>query len=262
MALAPATAAAMAIVAAVFVPWRLPLALPVLMLWFASPAVALGTRQLTRHRQVSLHHATRSAFRKVARRTWRFFDDLVGPADHWLIPDNIQEDRRDRIAHRTSPTNIGLQLLSTLAAYDFGYLNVTTVLSRLEPTFATLLRMQRYRGHFYNWYDTTTLAPLAPAYISTVDSGNLAGYLVTLRAGLAEIERAPIISETFLLGVGDVIELADREIARAMTEARAEAGIGRAVRKELAQLHQQLAERPVTFAAWVRLLTQLRDRLS
>ena len=103
----------------------------------------------------------RRAFREVARTTWRFFEDLVGPADHWLVPDNYQEDRQDVIAHRTSPTNIGLQLLSTLAAHDFGYLSFAGVLDRLEPTFDTLLRMQRYRGHFYNWYDTRTLAPLA-----------------------------------------------------------------------------------------------------
>jgi hypothetical protein len=124
---------------------------------------------------------------------WRFFDDLVTPADHWLIPDNIQEDRRELIAHRTSPTNIGLQLLSTLAAYDFGYITLDGLLTRLESTFTTLLGMQRYRGHFYNWYDTRTLAPLAPRYISTVDSGNLAGYLVTLRAALLDIaERQPV----------------------------------------------------------------------
>ncbi len=103
------------------------------------------------------------------------------------IPDNYQEDRQDVIAHRTSPTNIGLQLLSTLAACDFGYISYAGVLDRLEPTFDTLLRMQRYRGHFYNWYDTQTLAPLVPAYISTVDSGNLAGYLLTLRSGLASL---------------------------------------------------------------------------
>jgi len=97
-----------------------------------------------------------------------------------LIPDNYQEDRDELIAHRTSPTNIGLQLLSTLAAHDFGYLSTAGVIDRLEPTFGTLVRTQRYRGHFYNWYDTRTLVPLAPTYISTVDSGNFAGYLLTL----------------------------------------------------------------------------------
>ena len=106
----------------------------------------------------------------IARQTWRFFDELAGPADNWLIPDNVQENRRERIAHRTSPTNIGLQLLSTLRRARFRLRDDDSELvARLEPTFETLLRMPRYRGHFYNWYDTETLGPLSPAYISTVD---------------------------------------------------------------------------------------------
>src|SRR6185503_18001185 len=121
-----------------------------------------------------------------------FFEDLLGPVDHWLVPDNYQEDREELVAHRTSPTNIGLQLIATLAAYDFGYLSFSGVVDRLEPTFATLLGLPRYRGHFYNWYDTRTLVPLVPAYVSTVDSGNLAGYLLTLRTGLYRtIDDAP-----------------------------------------------------------------------
>ena len=124
------------------------------------------------------------ALRRVARRTWRFFEELLAPADNWLIPDNYQENRADVIAHRTSPTNIGLQLLVDAGGLRLRLPQLTGVVDRLEPTFDTLLRMQRYRGHFYNWYDTRTLAPLAPPYISTVDSGNLAGYLLTLRSGL------------------------------------------------------------------------------
>ena len=167
-------------------PGRLPLALPIVVLWCLSPALAYrhrapAARAIARvaRRAPSASHFAGSRGRRGASSTI-----CVGPADHWLIPDNLQENRREPIAHRTSPTNIGLQLLSTLAAHDFGYINVTGLLTRLEATFATLLQMPRYRGHFYNWYDTRTLAPLAPAYISTVDSGNLAGYLVTLRAGL------------------------------------------------------------------------------
>ena len=263
MAGAPALALAMAAGVAWMAPSRLPLALPVLALWFISPAVAHATGRPLRHRQVVLHSATRAAFRRTARRTWRFFDDLVGPSDHWLVPDNIQEDRREPVAHRTSPTNIGLQLLSTIAAHDFGYLNVTALLNRLEPTFATLLAMQRYRGHFYNWYDTRSLAPLPPAYISTVDSGNLAGYLMTLRAGLAEVvDRAPIISPAFLEGLEDVIGLAEEEIVRAIAEERAAGSVGRRLKQEIAHLREQLAERPATLTAWRQVLGQLHDRLS
>jgi hypothetical protein len=144
-------------------PARLPLAAPILVLWCLSPAIAYATGRPLKRYVASLSRAERAAFRRTARKIWRFFEEFVGPDDHWLVPDNIQENRRDLIAHRTSPTNIGLQLLATLAAHDFGYITLDGLLNRLEPTFATLLRMQRYRGHFYNWYDTRTLAALSPA---------------------------------------------------------------------------------------------------
>ena len=108
-----------------------------------------------------------------------------------------------------------------LGAYDFGYLGITGVIDRLEPTFDTLLRMQRYRGHFYNWYDTRTLAPLPPAYISTVDS-NLAGYFLTLGSGLTElIESRPLVDASVLEGLGDALDLFEAEIVHATGEARA-----------------------------------------
>ena len=110
--------------------------------------------------------------RIVARRTWRFFETFVGEEDHWLPPDNFQEDP-PVIAHRTSPTNIGLLQLSTLAAYDFGYLGLVELLERTELTFASLEKLQKFRGHFFNWHDTRTLLPMWPQYVSVVDSGNL-----------------------------------------------------------------------------------------
>src|SRR5688572_25236678 len=259
----PVAAVALAVVVGVVAPARLPLALPVLALWCLSPALAFATgRPLRRHRVV-LERSERIAFRRVARKTWRFFDDLLGPKDHWLIPDNLQENRLEPIAHRTSPTNIGLQLLSTLAAHDFGYVDVTGLLNRLEPAFATLLRMPRYRGHFYNWYDTQTLAPLAPAYISTVDSGNLTGCLVTLRAGLAHlIDRAPIIDAAFLDGLEDVIELIEEAMAPVFEAAGRSKSREAAWTKELRTLRGALAQRPDTLSGWARLLPQIRDRLS
>ena len=179
------------------------------------------------------------------------------PVGHHLIPDNYQEDRQDVIAHRTSPTNIGLQLLATVAAADLGYLSYCGVVDRLEPTFDTLLRMQRYRGHFYNWYDTRTLAPLVPAYISTVDSGNLAGYLLTLRSALTSLpETAPIIDGTVLEGLDDVLTLFEAEID-VLNRGRATTGL----RKELGSLRTHLARRPGTLLEWRRLLTQVEERL-
>ncbi len=255
-------AVAIAVLVAFVEPVRLPLALPIIVLWCLSPTIAYTTGRPLPHDRAILAAAERSAFRRIARKTWRFFDDLVSPGDHWLIPDNIQENRRELIAHRTSPTNIGLQLLSTLAAYDFGYITVRSLLTRLEATFATLIRMQRYRGHFYNWYDTRTLDPLAPSYISTVDSGNLAGYLVTLRAALLEIgERAPVIDASFLEGLDDLVGLVEEEIARGAPAA----GKGletTGLKKELARLRDGLADRPATPAAWKAHLVKISDRIS
>ena len=122
---APAVALAITAVVAIVAPGRLLLASPILVLWFISPALVYVCRTAagcTRARRSA--ESERAALRRVARRTWRFFEELVGPSDHWLIPDNYQEDRHDVIAHRTSPTNIGLQVLSTLAACDFGYLEL------------------------------------------------------------------------------------------------------------------------------------------
>ena len=139
---APAVALGIAVLVALVAPERLLLAGPILILWFISPALVYLSGLPLAHRDTALGPNQRTRFREVARRTWRFFEELVGPADHWLVPDNYQEDRQDVIAHRTSPTNIGLQLLSTLAARDFGYISYAGVLDRLEPTFDTLLRMR------------------------------------------------------------------------------------------------------------------------
>src|SRR5207237_6120340 len=99
---------------------------------------------------------------------------------HMLPPDNFQEDPRSVIAHRTSPTNLGLYLLSAISARDFGWAGTTETIERLEATLATMSSLQRFRGHFYNWYDTGDLRPLDPRYVSSVDSGNLAGHLIAV----------------------------------------------------------------------------------
>jgi len=119
--------------------------------------------------------------RLIARRTWRFFETFVGPEDHALPPDNFQEDPEPVVAMRTSPTNIGLQLLATTSAWDLGFITLDEMTRRIELAFRSLERMRRFNGHFYNWYELEKLTVLEPAYISTVDSGNLAGHLVALR---------------------------------------------------------------------------------
>jgi cyclic beta-1,2-glucan synthetase len=161
------------------------MAAPWLLLWLASPMIAVGiSRAPTAPRRLTLDAAERQALRLIARRTWRFFETWVTAADQMLPPDNFQEDPLPVLAHRTSPTNIGLYLLSTVSAREFGWIGTQEAVERLEATFATLDRLERFRGHLFNWYDTRDLRPLEPRYVSTVDSGNLAAHLITLANAL------------------------------------------------------------------------------
>src|SRR4029453_17463202 len=129
-------------------------------------------------------------------------------SDNWLVPDNYQEGRPDPIAHRTSPTNIGLQLLASVSAWDFGYISTTECVLQLERTLESVKKLARYRGHLFNWYDTQTLLPLAPFYVSTVDSGNLLGYLLTLKTTLPQMLAAgPLVDERFKRGLADTLDL-------------------------------------------------------
>ncbi len=256
---APALAMVAAALVATVAPGRLPLALPLIGLWLLSPAIAYATGRPVRDPRQAISPGDRAALRKVARRTWLFFEELLTPADHWLIPDNYQEGRADVIAHRTSPTNIGLQLLSTLAAYDLGYLSASGVVDRLEPTFATLLKLPRYRGHFFNWYDTRTLAPLLPTYVSSVDSGNLAGYLLTLKVGLQQLADDPFNPGRALDGIHDPLRLCNDCLTRATTSAASSPG--RALRREIAGLLKapELSAAP---AEWPGVLARIDDHVA
>jgi cyclic beta-1,2-glucan synthetase len=167
--------------------WHLVIAVtPFLALWLASPAIAtrLGPSQ---REPESLDDALRSAAHRYAEHHWRYFDQYVSEDTHWLAPDNVQFDPDEVVAMRTSPTNIGLQLLATVSAHDLGWLPITVLVERLELTFATLERLQRFRGHFFNWYALDDLHVLGPAYVSTVDSGNLAGHLLAFREACREL---------------------------------------------------------------------------
>ena len=254
MWMAPALALAITALVAFVAPERLLLASGIIAMWMLSPILAYTSGVPLVRRRLALTAAQRAVFRQAARRTWRFFEDLVGPADHWLAPDNYQEDRREPVAHRTSPTNIGLQLLSTVAAYDFGYIGLTSLLDRVELTFDTLLRLPRYRGHFYNWYDTRALSALAPAYISTVDSGNLAACLLTLRAALLHVPAAPIVDGSALEAARDAIDLFEEEAVAALG-----GRLGGRMSNELSALRAMLAERPTTLGDWQRLLPELTE---
>jgi cyclic beta-1,2-glucan synthetase len=180
-------------------------ALPILAFWCGAPAVAWWISRPIAAPRAVVSSAQRAFLRQTARRTWHFFETFVTAEENWLPPDNFQEVPAPLIASRTSPTNLGLAVLANLAARDFGYISAGEVVSRLENTFATLGRLERYRGHFYNWYDTRTLQPLMPLYVSSVDSGNLAGHLLTLGAGLRELPDEKIFTAEVFAGLRDTI---------------------------------------------------------
>ncbi|MGD9841641.1 MAG: glucoamylase family protein, partial [Steroidobacteraceae bacterium] len=157
------------------------LALPFILLWLAAPAIAraISVSPLVAGRlMVTTDDA--QALRLIARRTWRYFETFVTDVEHMLPPDNFQEDPQPVVAHRTSPTNMGLYLLCAVSARDFGWAGVLDIVARLEATLATMQRLGKFRGHFYNWYDTRDLRPLEPRYVSSVDSGNLAAHLIAV----------------------------------------------------------------------------------
>jgi len=178
---------------------------PVLLLWLVSPAVANWISKPLHAPEADLSVDQLEFLRVLARRTWRFFADFVGPQNNWLPPDNFQEIPAPVIATRTSPTNLGMALLANLAAYDFGYICAGEFLRRTNNTIATMEELERYRGHFYNWYDTHTLQPLHPQYVSSVDSGNLVGCLLTLQAGLTELKHQPVLSSSTFKGLEDTL---------------------------------------------------------
>ena len=182
-------------------------AAPILVLWAFGPAVAWWMSQPVRPTQPRLSADDRTFLRTTARRTWRFFEVFVGAEDNHLPPDNFQEDPPQGVAHRTSPTNIGLSLTANLTAYDFGYISVAELIDRTTRTLQSIDKLQRHHGHLYNWYDTRSLEPLQPVYVSTVDSGNLAGHLLTLAAGLNELTDHEIFRVQTFGGLRDTLDV-------------------------------------------------------
>jgi len=184
-------------------PVALPVALPVLGLWFISPLITWWISTPLSPRRARLTEDQIVFLRKLSRKTWAFFENFVGPEDHWLPPDNYQEEPLAVVAHRTSPTNMGFALLSNLSACDFGYISVGQLIDRTEKTLRTMDAMELYCGHFYNWYDTKSLKPLLPMYVSSVDSGNLTASLLVLRAGLIALSDEKLLGRRLLDGLAD-----------------------------------------------------------
>jgi len=205
MWIAPVIATATVIYLTLSGPAALAVAGPILGLWFASPALAWWISRPLARRGARLTANQTIFLRKLSRKTWAFFETFVDPEDNWLPPDNYQEYPVARVAHRTSPTNMGLALLANLSAHDFGYISTGQLIKRTANAFHTMKTLERYRGHFYNWYDTQSLKPLSPLYISTVDSGNLAGHLLTLRPGLLALPDQKILGTRLFDGLSDTL---------------------------------------------------------
>ncbi|MFH0797150.1 MAG: glucoamylase family protein [Candidatus Omnitrophota bacterium] len=207
MWIAPLTAFCVTVYLAGFISGIHLMPLVVLIPWFFCPSLAWWISLPRVRRETVLSHRHTAFLRRLARKTWLFFETFQGPESNWLPPDNYQEQPVARAAPRTSPTNIGFSLAANLAAYDFGYLSVGGLLERTGKTLDVMKRMDRFHGHFYNWYDTRTLKPLPPMYVSTVDSGNLQCFLLILRQGLLELLDQDILPARMFDGLTDALDL-------------------------------------------------------
>ncbi len=195
-------------------PSAVPAAAPILILWAAAPAVAYWLSRPVPVRRTPLSPEDRQLLRSIARKTWRYFETFMGPEDNGLPADNYQEVPEPVVAHRTSPTNIAMGLLSTLAAHDLGYIRTRELVAKLQALLDTTEGLERHEGHLLNWYDTRTLAPLTPRYVSTVDSGNLAGALLAMAEGLRQLTTTPQSEDQICRGLADTTRLASHAVAR------------------------------------------------
>ena len=207
MAGAPVLALAITTTLAVLAPAALPGALPLLVIWALSPEIAYLICRPWHPAEDSLSDTDVAWLRHIARRTWAYFETFAGPEDNWLAPDNYQIDPEAKIAHRSSPTNVGMQFLSSITALDLGHIGLRDLAQRTEYVLEAVERIERYQGHIVNWFDTRTLLSLEPRYVSTVDSGNLAVALLTLRESLIEAANGPVLSRSLWDGLIDTLGL-------------------------------------------------------
>ncbi|HEU5250754.1 MAG TPA: glucoamylase family protein, partial [Thermoanaerobaculia bacterium] len=238
-----------------------PMALPFVVAWLASPLVARRASLPPREKETeAMSEKERRTLRLTARRTWRFFETFVTADENHVPPDNFQEDPKPVAAHRTSPTNVGLYLLSVVAARDFGWIGTIEMVERLEATMETLRKLEKYRGHLYNWYESRRLEPLEPRYVSTVDSGNLAGHLIALEHACVERLDAPALHPHALDGIADAVVLARQALAATAPGARGGAITRREIESALSDVEQHLSPLPQGPSQWRARLAALRER--
>jgi cyclic beta-1,2-glucan synthetase len=248
------------VVVAIGRPHALSTAIPFVVLWCAAPVVSRWISLPPPPSEAEPLSAIQTqTIRTISRRTWRFFETFVTPAENSLPPDNFQETPRPVIAHRTSPTNIGLYLLSTITARDLGWIGTLDTVARLEATFETIGKLETFRGHFFNWYDTTDLHPLDPKYISSVDSGNIAGHLLAVSHACRDLMRVSSLDVAALAGIKDSIQLL-REALIAITDMRRTHLV---TRKQLVNAVDALAGSleppPENAAEWAALFVNLKE---
>ncbi len=244
-----------------FWPHGSPVAVPFVGLWMLAPLIALRISQPPRLTDLEpLSPADAQALRLISRRTWRFFESFVTAADHWLPPDNFQEDPKPIVAHRTSPTNIGLYLLSTVAARDFAWIGTLDAVERIEATLGTMKRMELFRGHLYNWYDTLDLHPLDPKYVSSVDSGNLAGNLIVLGNSCRELIQKPVIGAAMFTALKDTIIFLRESMAASEDAKRSHTVTRKQLSNAVDAVVILLDAPPVDAIEWASLMVELKER--
>ncbi|UCC83715.1 MAG: hypothetical protein JSW46_01930, partial [Gemmatimonadota bacterium] len=239
-------------------PGAWPVAAPLVLLWALSPVLAwwMSLPLKDPQEQILLPDETR-ALRLVARRTWRFFETFVDDEGNALPPDNFQEDPEPAVAHRTSPTNLGLYLLSITVAHDFGWIGILDAADRLEATLETMTNMRRVRGHFFNWYNNRDLRPLDPMYVSTVDSGNLAGHLIALAQACRGIMHRPLLRPEILEGIGDALALLLESLEKAEHPQRTQTVTAEQLSEAAESLSGLLEDPPTALPGWVRRFEEL-----
>lgn len=245
---------------------------PLLILWLLAPALTWLLGLPETEKEPELSEDQKSFLKKSARKTWSYFEQFVNAVEHWLPPDNFQQQPAAVIAHRTSPTNMGLSLLANLAAYDFGFIGGSEMMHRCNDTMQSMCLLERYKGHFYNWYDTRSLLPLRPRYVSAVDSGNLTGHLLTLRQGILDIPGRPVFSNRIYQGIGttasiirDLLKKHSEPIEKILAflkQAEQTPTSLYAVRKHLDELDSQISEASLKHTDHETILYKWTNRLS
>jgi cyclic beta-1,2-glucan synthetase len=247
MVASPLSAMAILALSAVLRPETFLYALPLFCLWMLAPWLAYRISQDVKPKIITLPDGAHEELGRMARKTWRYFEEFADSRSHFLAPDNHQIDPPRGTAMRTSPTNIGLGLTAILTARDFGYVGTAEMMTLVEKAITTMEGMETWNGHLLNWYDTRTLQPLHPRYVSTVDSGNLACYLMVLAQGLQDHLHSPLVDATLTSGLRDTLACAGapgQQVFETISSGLSLPGVGRVDLVQWASTLQRLTEGP------------------